>query len=113
MAYDERQSAVAFAGDPVHVFQECVSQLESQELIPPGSAHGQPKALSLSAGPNSSVRRTCLESYSAVSAVRRSNCALSATMIVLTDISNAPTAGEIRMFHGASTPAASGSATTL
>ncbi len=34
MAYDERQSAVAFAGDPVHVFQERVGQLEWHELVP-------------------------------------------------------------------------------
>ncbi len=36
-----------------------------------------------------------------------------ATMMVLTDISSAPTAGETGMFHGAGTPAASGSASVL
>lgn len=44
---------------------------------------------------------------------RRSSWALSATMIVLTDISSAPAAGDSIMPTGASTPAASGSATTL
>ena len=44
---------------------------------------------------------------------RRSNCALMATITVLSDIRMAPTAGESKMPTGASTPAASGSATTL
>ena len=46
-------------------------------------------------------------------AVLRSNCALSATTIVLTDISNAPTAGERRMPQPTNTPAASGIAMML
>ena len=41
------------------------------------------------------------------------NCALIATMIVLSDISNAPNAGEMLMPQGASTPAASGKAMML
>ena len=45
--------------------------------------------------------------------IRRKNWALIATMTVLSDISTAPIAGESRMPTGASTPAASGSATTL
>ena len=44
---------------------------------------------------------------------RRSSCALAATMIVLADMRTAPTAGDRRMPHGASTPAASGIATML
>jgi hypothetical protein len=47
------------------------------------------------------------------SSVRRSSCALMATMIVLSDISTAPTAGVRTRPHGASTPAASGIATML
>ena len=44
---------------------------------------------------------------------RRSSCALTATMMVLSDISTAPTAGDSTTPHGASTPAASGIATML
>ena len=44
---------------------------------------------------------------------RRSSCALIATMIVLADISTAPSAGGGTMPQGASTPAASGIATRL
>ena len=44
---------------------------------------------------------------------RRRSWALRATTMVLTDISTAPNAGESKMPQGASTPAASGSATTL
>ena len=44
---------------------------------------------------------------------RRRSCALIATMIVLSDMSTAPTAGDNTIPHGASTPAASGIATTL
>ena len=43
----------------------------------------------------------------------RSSWALTATMMVLSDISKAPTAGESRMPSGARTPAASGRAMTL
>jgi len=43
----------------------------------------------------------------------RSSWALTATIMVLRDISNAPTAGESRMPSGARTPAASGRAMTL
>src|SRR5215216_1685381 len=43
----------------------------------------------------------------------RNNCALIATTIVLTDISNAPTAGESRIPQLAKTPAANGMATML
>ena len=49
----------------------------------------------------------------AQSVSRRSSCALTATMIVLSDMSTAPTAGERTIPHGASTPAASGIATML
>ena len=45
--------------------------------------------------------------------IRRNNWALIATMMVLRDISNAPTAGESRIPAQARTPAASGNATTL
>jgi len=45
--------------------------------------------------------------------VRRSNCAFTATMMVLSDISTAPTAGDSRIPCRARTPAASGIATTL
>ena len=44
---------------------------------------------------------------------RRSNCAFTATMTVLSDMSTAPTAGESTIPHGARTPAASGMATLL
>ena len=44
---------------------------------------------------------------------RRSSCALTATMIVLTDISTAPSAGGSTTPQGASTPAATGIATML
>lgn len=44
---------------------------------------------------------------------RRSSWAFTATMMVLKDISTAPTAGVRMMPHGASTPAASGIATML
>ena len=47
------------------------------------------------------------------SLARRSSCALIATMIVLSDMSTAPTAGERTIPHGARTPAASGMATML
>ncbi len=43
----------------------------------------------------------------------RSNWALMATMMVLNDINNAPTAGEMMIFQGASTPAARGRAMML
>ncbi len=49
----------------------------------------------------------------AYSLTRRSNCAFNATIIVLADISTAPTAGVNTTPHGASTPAASGIATML
>ena len=49
----------------------------------------------------------------AYSRTRRSSCALIATMIVLSDMSTAPTAGERTIPHGARTPAASGMATML
>lgn len=55
------------------------------------------------------VRRSLVDH----SAVRRNDWAFSATMIVLTDIRTAPNAGDSVMPHGASTPAASGMATTL
>jgi hypothetical protein len=47
------------------------------------------------------------------SGILRSNWALSATMIVLKDISSAPTAGESRIPQFANTPAANGMATML
>ncbi len=47
------------------------------------------------------------------SSTRRNNCAFTATTIVLSDISTAPTAGCSTTPHGASAPAASGMATML
>src|SRR6185312_9808768 len=47
------------------------------------------------------------------SSTLRSNCALMATTIVLSDISTAPAAGDSTTPIGASTPAASGMATML
>ena len=47
------------------------------------------------------------------SRARRSSCALAATMIVLSDIRMAPTAGESTTPANAKTPAASGIASTL
>jgi hypothetical protein len=46
-------------------------------------------------------------------AQRRSNCAFTATITVLSDMRTAPTAGDSKMPWPANTPAASGIAATL
>jgi hypothetical protein len=51
--------------------------------------------------------------YGAAMLWRRKSCAFSAAMTVLSDMSSAPTAGERTIPNGASTPAATGSATML
>jgi hypothetical protein len=59
---------------------------------------------------------TCRRSYERLlpqSRVRLSNCALTATITVLSDMSTAPMAGDSRIPARASTPAASGIATML
>ena len=63
--------------------------------------------------PTELLTHLIFQRYQAVKLALRKNWALMATITVLSDIKRAPTAGESRKPKGASTPAASGSATTL